>query len=334
MACFGCPQLLAVVVVASAAALGHCLSCRSSRDGMTLPQPTGNPKIEREQKSRSRMRSLPPIERFRHDWGAMNTRQTDYIQERDLKVGGVRIQLVVGVFSMAGSEEKPYRDVMRQTWMMQPSVCSLASGQSGHCSVYVTFVVGNDGEQDETEEGVTILPIKENMDEGKTRVWFGHAASAWPWGTHVVKLDADAFPYLSYVLGTIARMTSGLPCKNVYGGDIMTWSGPVYLPPRGCGLPIGSDFTKYHLPDPNCFAYAQGAMYFMTRELALNASKAGEYWDLDTKAHCYPEDVTTGRGVKHYADDHGVCVSTVHWDPRQARWHQRAPVRPWRGCPK
>jgi len=299
-------------------------------------QPCGDPEDELvpEKKSMTkrplRARHVLPLEEFDIAW---HTKPYDMIPGKLKYHRRSAIELVVGVFSGAGSEARPYRDVIRDTWLRQPYVCSLSEGRSDACSVYVTFVVGNDRDQDPAEADVTILPIKENMDEGKTRVWFQFAATQWPWGTHIMKMDLDAFPYFSNVLRMIGG-SSHFSCRNVYGGNMMSWSGAPFMPSRPCGLPLRNNFMKYEHDDPDCFAYAQGAMYLLTRELAANASKAGEYWDLETREHCYPEDVMTARALKHYGKDHDVCISALDLQWGEARWHVAGNATKWTGCPK
>jgi len=327
----------ALVLAASAAVLGHCIVHTGHADLPPPPQPRGGPDGGQRPTRKARQRSLPAIEVFRQTWLKENGSLPTVMQPAKSR-DGTHIKIVVGVFSVAYTEEQAYRDVVRSTWMRQPGVCRLSASPlsehwlpSSKCSVYATFVLGNDGVREEAEEGLTVIPIKENMDEGKSRVWFNFAAGSWPWATHIMKMDMDAFPHFSYVLGQISSHAS--PCKHVYGGVMYSYTGLVYLPKAGCGPPHGTDFLKYDIADQDCFSYAQGAMYFLTRELAAKASQSGQWWDLDTREHCYPEDVTTGHAIKRYGVDNGICVSALRLAGGNACLHTASAVQPWTGCP-
>uniref|UniRef100_A0A7S1QHT4 Hexosyltransferase n=1 Tax=Alexandrium catenella TaxID=2925 RepID=A0A7S1QHT4_ALECA len=239
-----------------------------------------------------------------------------------------RIQLLIGVFSMAGTTEQPFRDVVRATWMSQPGVCKLAPQPLRGCSVYVAFVLGNDGHQDRSERDLVILDTFENMNEGKSRSWFHTAATEHPWATHVMKLDLDAYPRLPYILDSLG--SHGRECKNVYGGILIASNcGHPYLPPCGCGPPLNSDFLSYASGDPDCFAYAQGGMYFLSRELAEGAAAPGGWWDNEVLSNCYPEDSVTGRAVMKYGREKKQCVSFVSWPRDKAGHHQPGPPARW-----
>uniref|UniRef100_A0A7S1QFQ9 Hexosyltransferase n=1 Tax=Alexandrium catenella TaxID=2925 RepID=A0A7S1QFQ9_ALECA len=240
------------------------------------------------------------------------------------------IQLLMGVFSMAGTEEWPFRDAVRATWMRQPGVCKLSQQPLEGCTVYAAFVLGNDGHQDSGEDrDLVILDTFENMNEGKSRSWFHLAATKYPWATHIMKLDLDAFPHVPYILDNLG--SHGKACKNVYGGMLVTpcGEGKPYWPPCGCGPPVNSDFLSYESGDPNCFSYAQGGMYFLSRQLAEGAAAPGGWWDNEVLSNCYPEDSVTGRAVMKYGREKKQCVSFVSWPRDKAGHHQPGPPARW-----
>eukprot|EP00408_Alexandrium_pacificum_P064236 CAMPEP_0171159032 /NCGR_PEP_ID=MMETSP0790-20130122/2826_1 /TAXON_ID=2925 /ORGANISM="Alexandrium catenella, Strain OF101" /LENGTH=333 /DNA_ID=CAMNT_0011623509 /DNA_START=16 /DNA_END=1017 /DNA_ORIENTATION=- len=273
---------------------------------------------------------LPDYWEYRNKWRGYNRRFWYKIGNGDREAAHVK--LVIGVFSRADGLEMPHRSVVRETWMDQKGVCRLPFNPSSECSVYVTFVVGTGGDLDASERDMTLLPAKDTMDEGKTRVWFQHASGAWTWATHIMKMDLDAFPNLRHILYRIGTHSS--TCANHYGGILITPCGNyVYEPSCKCGNPEGEDFLKYRVSDVDCFTYMQGGGYFLSRELAANASQAGEWWDRDISKHCYPEDVTTGHAIKRYGAEHDVCVSMVRLSVFKYGVHFPGRTKETTGCP-
>lgn len=240
------------------------------------------------------------------------------------------LRLVIGVFSRAGRHDAPYRQVIRSTWMQQRGVCTLPSaGPASDCNVYATFVVGNNGGWSTGEGDLTVLPMKENMNGGKTRAWFEHATTHYGWATHVAKMDTDAFPYVQLILTALGGFAAS--CDNVYGGVPVTCTGEAYCPPRGCGYSVGDDFMQYRYRGnmADCFSYMQGGFYVLSFGLAANASKSGGWWHRESK-RCFPEDALSGRAIQHFARESGICVAALKFASNAAFWHR--PGKPgWTG---
>jgi len=227
--------------------------------------------------------------------------------------------VVIGVFSRAGCKDAPFREVIRTTWMSLPGVCKLSSsGPRANCSVYVTFVFG--GGQANGEKDVTILPIKENINCGKTPSWFQHAATTYPWATHVAKMDMDAFLHVSAFVNVLRNFSSG--CENVYAGhSYVSSEDRPWLPPKGCGHPVGSDFLAYQTTRSpgSCWSYMQGGFYVLSRELAKNVSQPGGWWQEESQ-NCRDEDAITGHAIYRYAVERDLCVAALKFQ-RKVFWH-------------
>lgn len=284
--------------------------------------------------------NVPKIGKFRRWWSDMWEREqpnmTFYNKASQRMRAAAPIRMVLGVFTRAGCDDRKYRQAIRDTWFQQPGVCVLGDfSPAPRCSVHVTFVVGNNG-QETGEEDLTILPIKENMDLGKTHAWFHHASREFTWATHIAKIDMDAFPHIAKMLhGMHTQLAESKPkCSNVVGGRLWRcWDEP-FCPPYSCGQ-AGEDFLRHNIDDPRCFSYMQGAFYFVSRELAVNTSVPGGFWETES-AKCYPEDVIAGHAIQQFASQHQVCVSTVRFETDEAYWHKNV-WRPWdntTGCPE
>jgi len=130
------------------------------------------------------------------------------------------VQLILGVMTTA--HQGAYRNVIRQTWLNQKGVCYWTHRPKEGCSVYVAFVIGKTAppsmqisqsklEKAQNEEGMLVLDVEENMNDGKSFVWFSTALKTFPWATHVGKMDMDTYPFLHKLLG---RMDQNRSCVN------------------------------------------------------------------------------------------------------------------------
>lgn len=228
---------------------------------------------------------------------------------------GNQPRVVVGVFSQTGRTDEPYRRVIRSTWMQQPLVCLLSElgANDSQCRFFVTFVLGNcsncTGEAD-----TTVLPIKENMNEGKTPAWFHYAARQYTRATHIVKMDQDAFPHLSHILSLLQNVSG--PCPRVFGGrpwfrsvsweQWRPWFHQLSCTPQGRGPPL--------------FHYMHGGLYFMSRQLALELSEDGGWWRTSGNRG-EPEDVVTSEAVQRQTKP-ALCLESLCFDSEEGFWHR------------
>jgi len=262
--------------------------------------------------------AVPKLGVFRQEW------QRRMASEEYLETAGLipdpprpdRLAVVAGVFSRVGSEDRPFREVVRSTWMARPYICTLKqrSGPEEGCLMYVTFVVGKNGTVPDDED-VTVLPIRENMDCGKSPAWFRYASTTYRWATHIIKMDMDAFPYVPTLVAAIRDFPTG--CQNLYGGRTRL---PRYWEPNPAlrKRPIGGDFLK--CGTKGCWSYMQGGLYLLSAELARNASRPGGWWQEASKK-CHSEDVTAGQAIHKYAMVNGICVGALQIKVGKEFWH-------------
>lgn len=234
------------------------------------------------------------------------------------------MRLLIGIFSTAEERDGQLREIHRTTWMQRPWVCDATASDavpSAQCAVYVTFVLGRRSSSSlpsasellSREGQLTMMAVKENMNEGKTPAWFHHAPAAFPWATHVAKMDGDAAPYLRVLFDRLAELKTQGTCGNLYFGSYWTSCTQlakdrhVHCAPKSCGYPVGGNFLRYTNPNPRCFSYMQGAFYAISRSLAFNASAEGSFWAASTG----PEDLLSGSALAQHAREQGLCVVSV-----------------------
>lgn len=227
-------------------------------------------------------------------------------------------KLLVGVFSV--SDEKDVRDVARRTWMNHSWICSTGAVDAKGCAAHVTFVLGKvqmsaRKELLAAEDDLTFLDVRENMDDGKTAVWFHQALKLFPWATHIAKMDTDAFPHFDVLLNRMPAfgksIVAGSACPNFYAGAF--WScnqaDDSICPPGGCRYPVGNNFLQYEAENPECWSYMQGAFYILSRELVHAVNEDGDWKKHENKGQ--PEDAVTGLAIMRFAKKTGSCVGTV-----------------------
>lgn len=101
-----------------------------------------------------------------------------YIDDTDLSTISEK-KLLLGIFSVAKAED--IRNTLRSTWLTSRYVCPYYQYSKGEtrtaekeCVIYYAFVFGNNTVVNEPD--ALHLPIKENMNEGKTYEWFKYAS--------------------------------------------------------------------------------------------------------------------------------------------------------------
>uniref|UniRef100_A0A7S4SRM9 Hexosyltransferase n=1 Tax=Alexandrium monilatum TaxID=311494 RepID=A0A7S4SRM9_9DINO len=264
---------------------------------------------------------VPGLSRFKSQWNTFMGMERFKARLQRQPQKPTNVAVVVGVFSRAGCEDVPFRQAIRSSWMTLPEVCALTpAGPKPHCSLYVTFVVGQGGKADEdsSEPDLTVLPMEENLNCGKTPAWFNFAATQYTWATHIVKMDTDAFPFVHTLLASIHYFPP--LCENVFGGR--SWVTPAQGGNESeRGLPVNNNFLKCG-PDKakGCWSYMQGGLYLLTTELARKVSAPGGWFQEESKK-CLPEDLVTGRAVHRYALEKGICVSALRFWKGKEYWH-------------
>jgi len=240
--------------------------------------------------------------------------------------------MIIGIFSSLDSQDWEYRQVIRETWMKESSICTLADypAKTSVCRFFVTFVVASDAarmhrERNGTEAGVhpndtdiTALSVPENMNCGKTLAWFELAAAKFPKATHIAKMDMDAFVDVRRLLMVMRRFSP--QCPHHYGGRPWQCPQPGYCPPASCGHPLGTDFFEYKSQDKKCWTYMQGGFYFMSTPLATRLTEIGGWWDQQS-SKCLPEDAILGKAVNLFGRANYECVGVLSLLSKEVIWH-------------
>jgi len=165
----------------------------------------------------SEQEHVPHFERFKQAWTRRYSMET-HLQEPLPK----EVQLVLGLLTVA--EDGSFRQVVRETWLRQAGVCYWSSEPQQDCSVYAAFVIAKTGNSShgvnvsmeemalaQSEEGMLVLDAVENMNQGKSFMWFLTARKMFPWATHFGKMDMDTYPCIHKLL---YRMKMSLPCAG------------------------------------------------------------------------------------------------------------------------
>jgi len=255
------------------------------------------------------------------------------------------VLMVVGIFTTRSSQDEPFREVIRSTWMTQPGVCRLKEIRRPplECFLFATFVVGipgfvanangvelqercqHDVEADlrgPNETDLLVVNASEDINCGKTRSWFEYASQQYTMATHIGKMDMDAFLDTRRFEALLQDFHPKAICPYVYGGRPWHCHNDL-CPPLHCGRPKGTDFREYSVGDPACWTYMQGGFYYMSRALAQATSVPGGFWNFagEISGDCLPEDVLAGSAINNWARETGSCVSVLNMAGQEAIWH-------------
>lgn len=152
-------------------------------------------------------------------------------------VSGVKLVMSI----MTGTKTCDYRNLHRATWMTHARVCDVARHGDPECGIFPMFGFANVSRESlERTSDILILDVeparqvfgshrawfgtasksKDMWLEGnlKTLAWFTHALHAYPWATHVGKMDLDTYPYINNLYNDLVM----LPQKGLYYGK---WCG-------------------------------------------------------------------------------------------------------------
>ncbi|GKY92954.1 hypothetical protein MPSEU_000264300 [Mayamaea pseudoterrestris] len=210
---------------------------------------------------------------------------------------GGRPRVLIGIFTKDSPSEQRCRHRQRKLLRSHPHVCSLDhyihGGQPSDCHLLYTFVVGGNPNvstelvddsrpmvlshtnnphryegKDMLEPDVTLLNIKENMNDGKSQTYFAWAGKlAKKYNIdYVVKQDTDTILYLDKFFAFVDNMLPPAPYnRNILAGSVVdkVWWGHDKVHRRA---PLEKwAIRKYggllHL-------YAEGQWYLMSPDLA------------------------------------------------------------------
>lgn len=202
-------------------------------------------------------------------------------------------RLLLGVFTADDADERRYRAKFRALFQLHPQVCDLKSYTDDlpkDCRLVYTFVVGGASEAtppvllqtnarpwlvsastsalsaDLNEHDVTLLNIRENMNEGKSQTWFAYAASQADALEidYIGKVDTDTILHLDqYFAFCEAHMPPPPYNRHILAGlpaDKLWWEPKLEDQPKEKWW--RENYGRVlHL-------YVQGQFYFMSSDLA------------------------------------------------------------------
>mmetsp|Transcript_97820 Transcript_97820/g.285494 ORF Transcript_97820/g.285494 Transcript_97820/m.285494 type:complete len:359 (-) Transcript_97820:77-1153(-) len=262
----------------------------------------------------SEQEHVPHFERFKQAWTRRYSMET-HLQEPLPK----EVQLVLGLLTVA--EDGSFRQVVRETWLRQAGVCYWSLEPKANCSVYAAFVIGKTGtgagrklvsdvnltardlRRSRKEPGMLVLDTEENMESGKSFVWFSTALEMFPWATHIAKSDMDTYPFLHKL---IYRMNRYRDCANQeapyeYMGKFCAVTRTRYSFDNACPLSAcaGSTLDTTALNIGHGFAFMQGGLYILSRPLVekMNWNRSRGF-----------EDAAIGQRVDSAAGQQHFCV--------------------------
>lgn len=262
----------------------------------------------RRTKPSSSERGVGDLDIFRKNVEALHAEDTG---ENETWSGDSK-KLLFGI--LVKSKDVEQRDVLRQTWMQQDQICKASSGPTDGCVVYVTFVTtvseplpadcieAQDCLQVRAPEGWTHL-------YHKTKAMFLKAIDAFPWATHIGKLDVDTFPYFHRLLPEISNSQYSLV-------------GHMYSTSRApCRSP--SDSVLGHTGS-NKVLYPQGGFYLLSRDLAAGAFAEHTQNQCDQTVSAtiqskgrMPEDMYTGFLIQEFERRAEVTVKRIERDSQR-----------------
>ena len=167
-----------------------------------------------------------------------------------------RPRVLIGIFSADFPTEQRCRHRQRRLLRTYPHVCSLDKYMSKHpadCHLVYTFVLGGNPDAPSTEllddtsrpwvlpstaadnprqytgkdilaPDVTLLNIRENMNDGKSQTWFAYAAKIAEEHSidYIVKQDTDTILYLDKFFDFVDTMLPPAPYnRNIMAGSVV-----------------------------------------------------------------------------------------------------------------
>jgi len=171
------------------------------------------------------------------------------------------------------------------------------------------------------EKGILVLDTPENMNRGKSFLWFATALELFPWATHVGKMDMDTYPFLHKL---VYRMDLDRQCTSQDGpyefiGRPDNWCGTRHCKnftnhcsPRDCATQFTSDFETVPLGEG--WHYLAGELYILSLPLVRQIA-----WNPHTKGN---EDIRMSQAVDRAARLNHFCVVLR----RPAAWYHRTLV--------
>ncbi|PRP80396.1 hypothetical protein PROFUN_11942 [Planoprotostelium fungivorum] len=254
-------------------AAAYFATCVSTCDSVA-----GGSRESESAEDREHHRKMPQIPQIKKRWLIITA--ISLIVAYSLSVMNLNRTLLIGIFTSAARWHK--RALIRSTY---------ASVSNPHTDV--KFVIGLPSEADKplievenrTHGDIFVLPIQENMNNGKTLQYFQSARENYgPTGKSevrydwIMKCDEDSW----VALNNLTRWIRSLPKVKGFAG-------------------LQLEYEKH--------AYMQGRGYLMTMDLVEYISD--DKWVEEHKRE-WPEDIQTGIWVTHHDETHPTNKTTWH----------------------
>jgi len=239
-----------------------------------------------------------------------------------------------------------FRNVIRKTWMHQKGICNANNGHKDGCNLYTIFLYAEPPASNQSRKGspsdcvkaqdCVTVEAKEGWShlEAMTVASFRKLLNDFKWATHIGKLDMDTFPHWQSLIPSVPKGQYSIIGNMV---DHNWCGGHNWCPPKGCGRPVGGKFSEYWytLAGPTlirypCWSYPQGALYLLSRALALgvfgNATIKGTV-DSPDRPDVGLEDFMVGWAAIEYARKANVEVSTWPHDTKVETMFEHLPAQ-------
>lgn len=200
---------------------------------------------------------------------------------------------IFGIFTTF--KDRSVRQVIRTTWLRHPGFCR-SFNASATCKYRFMFVAGKvhdnftrlfDDEM-RVHGDLFQLPCRENMDHGKTFVWFNFALQRFPLASWYGKLDSDVYM---------------LP--DAFHSEFSTFRNDI---PAQFGIFVDYPYCGQHKHCPWGWFYMQGQFYAVSGPL-LRAITSSEL----SREVVGPEDLEFGRMVTDYSRRSVRIVNHIIW---------------------
>ena len=187
---------------------------------------------------------------------AANQKEADHSLSVAVSPPPSRPRVLLGIFSADFPNEEPCRHRQRRLLRIHPHACSLDKYLEEHtaeCHLIYTFVLGGNPDAPSTEllddksrpwvlpstaadnprqyngtdilaADVTLLNIKENMNDGKSQTWFSYAATLVDDHSidYIAKQDTDTILYLDRFFDFVDTMLPPPPYnRNILAGSVV-----------------------------------------------------------------------------------------------------------------
>lgn len=220
-------------------------------------------------------------------------------------------KVILGVFTSLTERGKSSREVVRNTWMQHPDVCTY-DDVFDDCTIRVVFLANRKPSEPParmkflaSESDVLITNTTKPDDPHKSLAWFKLASKEFVWADYIAQSEDDVFLHVTNIIDS-------LPTENNRGlsylGNPSSCLGD-HCPPKSCGPPLDHDLTKFKgsKSGEDCWTYMQGGFYALSRSLAHDILDSST-WSEQIAEDKLGEDMRLGRMISEYSTRTGKHV--------------------------